>query len=279
MIQEQNNSIQFIHASTLANKPRGTMPSTKFVTDEVGREPYACHHIENPNKPQVLFGCTPQEVYKKLQDIVGRCKDPLKRKVRSDRQILCSGVFSMQLEATATNLQSKQFKAWVRKAHKFLLKEFGNQYVNLTLHADEGKYIHCHFFVLPSIKDGQLDISRMHPGLAAQEALKGSKPTKQKKDIAYKQAMRKFQDSFYKEVSAECGHLRYGPRRRRLTRKEWHTEKNNAKLLQKIIEAKNGRIEALKANLTRVANYFGLSSEKSNSIKNNNNNNGVSHNA
>lgn len=279
MIQDKKNSIQFIHASTLANVPRGKMPSTKFVTDEVGREPYACLHIENPNKPQVLYGCTPQEVYKKLQNIIETCRDPLGRKIRSDRQILCSGVFSVQLEATASNLQSKQFKAWVKKAHKFLLKEFGNQYVNLTLHADEGKYIHCHFFVLPSIKDGQLDISKMHPGLAAQEALRGSKPTKKEKDIAYKQAMGKFQNSFFEKVSAECGHMRYGPRRRRLTRKEWHTEKNNANLLQKVIEAKNSRIEALKVNLTRIAHYFGMNSEKSNISPNNNNNNEVSNDA
>jgi hypothetical protein len=279
MFKKNNNSIQFIHASTLANVPRGTMPSAKFVTDEVGREPYACSHIDDPKPPIILFGCSPQEVYQKTQAIVDNCKDPIGRKIRADRQILCSGVVSIQLEATKENLQSKEVKIWINKVHKFLHKKFGKQYVNLTLHEDEGKFIHCHFFVLPIVENGILNVSKMHPGLAAQVALKDKKPSKKVKDIAYKQAMGEFQNSYYEEVSVECGHLRYGPRRRRLTRKEWHTEKNNANLIQKIIQTKNIRIEDLKSNLTRIAQYFGLRNEKSNCSKKNNNKNEVSYHA
>jgi hypothetical protein len=272
MNQLSKNCPQFNSASGLSFAPRSkVMMSIRSTLKECARDPDACHHIAKPKDPKVLFGMPILEIEKALEKLIKRCKDPLGRKIRADAIVLTGGVVSINLPPTLENINSKSFKKWLKKVHKFLLKKFGEQYVNLTLHTDE-KFLHCHYFILPSItKDGLLDTSNMHPGIAAQAELRGTKAGKQQKDIVYKEAMRKYQDEFYEEVSAECGHTRYGPRRRRLTRKEWHKEQNQANLLARIIEAKNEQLERMKSKLMSISKVFNIFKS------NKNNNKGTNH--
>lgn len=271
MNQLSKNCPQFTSASGLSIAPRSkVMMSISSTLKECARVPDACHHIANPQDPKVVYGMPILEIEKALEKLLKRCKDPQGRKIRKDAIVLTGGVVSINLPPTLENINSKEFKKWLRKVHKFLLKKFGEQYVNLTLHTDES-FLHCHYFVLPSVtKDGLLDISNMHPGIAAQAKLRGTKAGKQQKDIAYKEAMREYQDEFYKEVSVECGHTRYGPRRRRLTRKEWHKEQNQANLLARIIEAKNEQVKSLKAKLKAISNAFNIFKSNKNNNKGNN---------
>lgn len=64
--------------------------------------------------------------------------------------------------------------------------------------------------------------------------------------------MRRIQDDYYRDVGIENGQLRFGPKRRRLSRNEWHAKRRQARLLTELFNEKNETIDKLRNSLSRA---------------------------
>lgn len=251
-----NNSYQFFHLETFADKPRkgSKRPSAEAVARECQRVEQSFPHISNMKPAELVCGINPVDALEKVRNLVRRCKDPLGRKIRSDAQIITFGVASVKVESTPENWELPEVKKWLADTEQFLKNRFGDSFVSLIKHTDE-KFCHIHFCIIPQVNQGDvLDINSMHPGLAAQRSVKSG--SKNIKDHAYKEAMRTIQDEYFEQVGIVNGQLRYGPRRRRLSRKEWHAQKRYAQLVSNIFNQKDDLIKSLNLKLEKAKNIL-----------------------
>lgn len=240
---------QFIHIETYARCATSKKRSALAIAQEAERQNGHCPHIGAPKPYVQLYGCKPTQAVHMAINNAALATDSLGRKMRKDAQIIVSGVVSYPVETKELNLDDPSFKEWVRKNHEFLLKKFGDNYVSSVghFHGDE-RFAHIHFYVIPQLsEDLKLDIGSIHPGLRAQKDSTGGR---KEKVTAYSNAMRNFQDEYYSQVGRPLGLTRDGPRRRRLTRKEWILEKQTA------VRAANleQRISKLKAAYEQIKN-------------------------
>lgn len=265
-----HNSYQFLHMETYADKPQksSNRPSAEAVARECGRADHSHPHIQAPQQPELLYGVEPLEALNNVRELVKNCKDPLGRKIRSDAQIISFGVASIKVESTPENWNLPEVKTWLKDTENYLKKRFGDSFVSLVRHSEE-KFCHIHFCIIPRLNEqGVIDLDSFHPGLAAQRATKSN--TKSVKDHAYKQAMRELQDEYFAEVGLKNGQLRYGPRRRRLTRNEWHAQKRYASLITSIFREQSDIISNLSSKLEKAKDMLTkLIAEKIPSFKRN----------
>jgi hypothetical protein len=250
------NSYQFIHLETYSDVPRkhSKRPSAEAVARECQRKDESYPHIATANEPDLLYGIQPLEALSKTRKLISHCKDPLGRKIRKDAPIISFGVASIKVESTSENWESDEVQKWVEDTIEFLKQRFGDSFVSLCRHTDE-TYCHLHFGVIPKLNaSGSIDLSSYHPGLAAQRAVKINK--KSAKDHAYKSAMGKFQNEYFLAVGIKNGLLRYGPRRRRLTRKEWHSQRQYGALISKLFNDQASNISSLTKKLNKAKNML-----------------------
>ena len=124
----------------------------------------------------------------------------------------------------------------------FLSKKYGDQLKSVVVHSDE-PFWHCHFILVPNLDlNNRLDVGQVHEGISARNQV-GYKSSAKIKLRAYSEAMRKFQDDYHETVGRACGLTRDGPKRRRITRKEWKIEQEASKRLASA-EIENKRIES-----------------------------------
>jgi hypothetical protein len=245
------NSYQFIHLETYSITPqkKSNRPSAEAVARECQRVENSYPHIVEPKNADLLYGMQPLEAVSKVKQLVETIRDSLGRKIRKDAQIISFGVASIKVESTPENWASEEVVKWVKDTELFLKKRFGESFVSLNKHIDE-QFCHLHFTLIPQVTGDKLDLNSFHPGLAAQRALKTSK--KASKDQAYKEAMRVFQDEYFKSVGLKNGQLRYGPRRKRLTRKEWYAQKRYGQLISNIFNEQSDLISSLNSKLEKT---------------------------
>lgn len=245
------SSYQFIHLETYAITPqkKSNRPSAEAVARECQRIENSYPHISAPENSELLYGIQPLEAVSKVKKLVSTIKDSLGRKIRQDAQVITFGVVSTGIESSPENWASEEIVKWVKDTELFLKKRFGESFVSLNKHIDE-RFCHLHFSLIPKVIDNKLDLNSFHPGLAAQRALKTSK--KASKDQAYKEAMRVFQDEYFKSVGLKNGQLRYGPRRKRLTRKEWYAQKRYGQLISNIFNEQSALISSLNSKLNKA---------------------------
>jgi hypothetical protein len=251
-----NNSYQFFHMETYAIKPKkGTLrPSAEAVARECQRAEQSFPHIENPREPDLLYGIQPLDALAKISELIKYSKDSLGRKLRIDSQVISMGVVSVNVDSTDEAWESDEVKKWIQDTTDFLKNRFGDSFVSLLAHKDEAK-CHLHLVILPKVSaDGSLDLNSFHPGLAAQRACKAT--TKKAKDHAYNEAMRTLQDEYYAAVSIKNGQLRYGAKRRRLTRKEWYNQKRYAELVSNLFNEQASLITSLGSKLDKAKNML-----------------------
>tara|TARA_R110000737_G_scaffold335362_1_gene354114 strand:- start:9177 stop:10001 length:825 start_codon:yes stop_codon:yes gene_type:complete len=247
-----NNSYQFIHVETYCDKPRknSLRPSAEAVARECQRLENSFPHIKNPLPPELIYGIQPLDALNEVRSNLKNCKDPIGRKIRSDAQIIAFGVASIKIESTPENWESEEVKKWVKDTITFLEHRFGSSFVSATTHKEE-QFCHLHFGSIPKVgENGLLDLTSFHPGLAAQRSV--TTKTKKAKYFAYKEAMRTFQDEYFEAVGIKNGLLRHGPRRRRLSRKEWFAQKRYAELISKLFNEKSSLIQTLNTRLERA---------------------------
>lgn len=245
-------SYQFIHiegygqrASKIANGKGGQ--TVRSIVREAERWPGAYPHVENMRKPNLLFGIEPSKVADLAEQRAKEATDSRGRKLRQDALIMLAGVVSHPASYDEV-MQDAEMKAdfikWKKETIDFLKNEYGDQLKSVVLHTDESK-LHVHFFCIEELcyKENakgevykSLGIEEIHPGRKARAQATNEGKSRKEQAQAYTDAMRGFQNKFYDAVSKYFGHVRLGPKRRRLTRAEYNREKAQASALKLVYD-------------------------------------------
>lgn len=215
------------------------MPSYQFVTYEVYNVNRAqavineamrvlgyCPHVKDPQPPTILFGQEPQHMLDELRQRlstattthVQRNKEgkevQFTRAIRSDRQVLFSGVISIPRDWDTAN--PAMAKATLEDAVKELKRQYGDRLRSVLMHNDETNR-HLHFYVY----DDNFDLSKICTATAAEIKVDPSKKasTGTERRIARDKALVEFQDTWFNNVFSKYGFSRVGPRRSREPRK------------------------------------------------------------
>ena len=227
---------QFVHVETYGRKPGKSRTGTSFVFREAQRRPGCCEHVEQPGEPVTVWGDglavievqhDGQADESRLVDSTGKA-----RKFRQDQHTLLTVVASHP--ATPGQVRDDPAVAvavaeWQRLTVEWLHAEHGDRLRSVVRHDDEG-HVHLHAYVLPD--DPAMKARLLHPGVQAKEAAVAdavaggmdSKAANRAGDVAYRAAMRGWQDSYWEKVGLPCGLARLGPGRRRLSRASWQAE-------------------------------------------------------
>lgn len=256
---------QFYHFDTY---PINTTKSSKAfgqVSKEFMRHPSAVPHIENPQPPILRFGVDAYQAEQIIQARIKKAKDARGRKIRKDAQVCISSVVSFPRELEQ---QFPEFyEDWVQRNINYFRRQYGENLLSVIEHQDE---THPHLHVIVGMPDttepGKAALKNIHSPYMKRDSLEGSKTMK---NTAYNEACRKMQDDYYRRVSVHHGLLRTGPKRKRLTRKEYVTAKREAFLLAQSLREN----ESLKLNLTKQTKKFEIKQKKlltlESSVKNN----------
>ncbi|MDO8839335.1 MAG: hypothetical protein Q7V31_10435 [Parvibaculum sp.] len=205
--------------------------SAREILSEMSREPGSCDHVLRPETPIQLYGIAPMQLADELEAAARRLKDTRGRSTASRARVLLAAVYSYPEERGQADPRDEV--SWAADVLAFNLKFFGSENIRSAVaHTDE-KYFHVHVAVTAPVREGRMCWEEVHPGLAAENGVKLADASPKQRRTAYVSAMRYFQDCYYKEVAIKHGQARTGPRRRRLTREEWHTEQRVSSLLQK----------------------------------------------
>lgn len=225
---------QFIHVEAYSlnvsnkkiNKKYNAETKGRNVSDvinEVKRKPGFCDHVENPEEPTILYGVSPDEVENlaqsyfdntKLTDSLGR-----PRALRKDANVLLAGVISLNNEV------SMIWDDYKESSIKWLKEKYGDQLVSVVEHTDEG-HPHLHFYCVQ--KHGER-FDSLHDGKKAFAEVGGK--IQHKKEKAFKEAMRTFQEDFFLKVAAGYGLMKTGPRRQRLSNEDYWNQKREIELI------------------------------------------------
>jgi len=85
---------QFGHVEAYARKPQKGAWSIRDVAAEAERKREHCMHVEQPQEPIRVFGCSPSEAVEQAEAWGAQAKDAKGRKLRSDAPVLLAGVLS-----------------------------------------------------------------------------------------------------------------------------------------------------------------------------------------
>ena len=127
--------------------------------------------------------------------------------MREDAAVLLAGVASFPRDAA--NKDPALYKKWESLTVEYLQKKYGDNLRAVVMHNDE-EHPHLHFYVY---SDTEVNAKMLHDGYK-----NGSSPG------AFKKGAQAFQDEYHEQVASRCGLARTGPKRRRLSRAEWHAE-------------------------------------------------------
>lgn len=195
-----------------------------------------CPHVEHPEPPTVIEGDL-RELNKYLKDTVPTVKRPYKaiikgkevtgsRKLRKDANVLMGIIASYP--RVGAKRGDPDFDQWMEKVLKHFKKKHGSQIKAVVAHFDES-HPHLHIYVVPD----DFEMSRVCVHDAAVKKVEDEckdrtdltkKQVSKMKLAAGSQALRNWQDDYYRDVSYMSGHARLGPNRRRLTRQQWVDE-------------------------------------------------------
>jgi len=239
-------AFQFIHLEAYSRKADKGGRSTSFVFDEAERQPHACVHVENPEPPTVVHGCSISDLRmmhdQAVADVRTVNKDGKEKAIRIDQKTLLTVVASHPYtvaECKADAVKMAEYEAWERDTVQWLRDQYGDDLKTVVRHSDES-HMHIHAYILP----GHLKALEMHPGVSAKRKEKvaaidrgeDAKTANKSGDAAYKESMRQWQDSYFDGVAQRHGLARLGPKLRRLSRSEWQREKVAAASLKNTVE-------------------------------------------
>jgi len=239
---------QFVHLESWSRKADAEGRSTDFIFDEANRKPIASVHVPDPKPPTIVYGVGVDEARAMHDAAAAVATTTVKgkpRRIRADQKTLHSVVASHPYtveEVRGDKAKLLEVRNWERLTISWLRDQYGPALKSVIRHTDEKQW-HLHAYVIPT-SDSELKAMNFHPGAIAKRTVKaaGRRPGEDAKalnkraDVAYKSAMRSWQDSYHDAVAAPCGLARLGPARRRLTREEWKAEQAQAGALKRAVE-------------------------------------------
>lgn len=194
---------QFAHTESfsLNKNPKSKKTDVAGVCGEVTRSPGFCDHVDEVEKPDLIYGINPLELQTKITVRFKQLKKESKGSgvagPRKDRLVLTAGIFSYP--GTETD---ETFYEWQADCVDYLKKEYGDNLKSVVAHYDES-HPHLHFLLcdLKTLRvDGGLD-----PAKTAQHEFR-----QLKKEVTVSQfdALKAFQDRFHAQVGVKYGHER-----------------------------------------------------------------------
>lgn len=185
------------------------------VLSEMKREEGFTSHLETIAAPEVLYGsidALERSIERYEAEFKTTDKNGKGKKLRKDACILLAGVVSLD------RADEEIWDEYKTKAIEYLKNKYGENLKCVVEHTDETNP-HFHFYVVGN-KDQDLNL--LHDGkLAVSKLAKEDK--KKLHQTAYTEAMIKFQDDFYVQVSNKFGLSRTGeePRERYKSRPDY----------------------------------------------------------
>ncbi|ECJ9447608.1 TPA: hypothetical protein MYN91_005092 [Klebsiella pneumoniae] len=238
-------SYQFIHiedySRTIAKKKKNDGKekynketkgrSVRDIIAEAKREEGNCPHVENPTEPILLYGKSLDEVERLVYEYHDKTKlkdkNGKEKKLRSDANILLAGVVSLNKD------NADIWDDYKNDAIAYLSNKYGKKLVSVIEHTDEANP-HFHFYV---IQDPGKRFDLIHDGKKA--LFENKDKIKHEQNIAYLNAMRDFQEDFFKVVSSNYGLSKDGPKRARMSRSDYFKLGREVKLINQVkIKAK-----------------------------------------
>ena len=214
---------QFIRAEVYArrastNEKSKSQFNASDVIGEALRDEGHCPHVEKPEAPRYLLGSEAgtRAILGRIQENAAQYRDKMGRKMREDAAVLLAGVASFPRDAAVKD--PDLYKKWETMTVDYLKNKYGDNLRAVVQHNDE-EHPHIHFYVY---SDTEVNAKMLHDGYK-----NGSSPAK------YKAGTKAFQDEYFEQVASHCGLARTGPKRRRLSRAEWHAEQEMAQAIAK----------------------------------------------
>lgn len=210
---------QFAHIETYARRPamraKGDQKhSVADILGEASRTPGYCPHVAQPGEPEVVAGLHPTELLARHDALVESRRIAGKRN-KQDVHTLAAAVYSWPELVEYTDRQ--RFYQFVRDVLEFHRKHVG-PIDSAIVHWDE-TYPHLHIYT------SDMDARRLSPGWRVKREVLEAGGDAKAAGLAYRHAMRNWQNLFYAEVGQINALDRYGPRRQRLTRAQFRAAK------------------------------------------------------
>ena len=197
--------------------------SAKQVIAEAIRNEHAAPHVKAPEPPRCIYGEPADklmtwydELAVKAGEVTTMTAAGVKKRQRVDVPIMMGVVASYPGKADDDDAA---YVAWRDSTLRFMQERYGDQLVSVLEHKDE-EHGHVHAIVA---NDGK-PIKPSHAGFSAMQKAAAEGEPKKMQSIAYQEGCRALQDVFFDQVASKVGLARLGPKKRRLTRREWHAE-------------------------------------------------------
>lgn len=172
------------------------------VLSEMKREEGFTSHLETIAAPEVLYGSIDdleRSIERYEAEFKTTDKNGKEKKLRKDACILLAGVVSLD------RADEEIWEEYKKSSIEYLKNKYGENLKCVVEHTDETNP-HFHFYV---VGNQQQDLNLLHDGkLAVSKLAKEDK--KKLHQTAYTEAMIKFQDDFYVQVSNKFGLSRTG---------------------------------------------------------------------
>lgn len=235
----------FANIRTFSRSGNKAGQSVDQVLGEAERDPQYSSHVDQPKPPELIFGVTVDEVRQAHAALLVKRKTKVRvkgevkeRAIRKDRHTLAGCVMSYPVpreQVLSDADEWQRYLQWRKLNLKWLKKLWGENLKSVIQHSDE-PYLHLHALGLPE-SDAGCDARTMNPAymmkrrvLEQEKAVgKSNKEALKIANRAYRAEGRKLQDGYQTAVGIPSGLTRFGPRRRRLTRAQWHEEKERAR--------------------------------------------------
>lgn len=205
---------QFIRAEVYGRRASTNPKSaSKYnIDDIIGealRDEGHCPQVKIPETPRFVLGneASTRAILERIKENAANHRDPIGRKMREDAPVLLAGVasFPRHVEQSDPDL----YKKWESLTVEYLKNKYGDNLRSVVMHNDEEKP-HLHFYVY---SDTEVNAKMLHDGYK-----------NAKKKGGFNAGAKAFQDDYFEKVAVRCGLARTGPKRRRLSRAEWHAE-------------------------------------------------------
>ena len=198
-----------------------------------------CPHVAKPQQPKILYGST-QGLANKIDVAKASARrlvtqrtrsgevKTFERPLRDTENVVLFGVASW--ERTWSEQNPRLYEESKKKTVKKLIRDYGDQLQAVVFHDDEDQP-HLHWWVLAK----NCDISNVCPAFAAEKKFdkSRSKNTGKERAAVRLQALKAFQLKWNREVFADAGLTKDGPKRRRLTRVEHKAESETLNIVAK----------------------------------------------
>ena len=223
---------EFLHFRAYARKATSRSPTVDAILGEARRDPKYCPHVNEPVPPVVRYGVPIECVAATLDERLRGARDRRGRPLPSTTTILLAGVTSWptpRASVYASTSETASYNQWVQLCVRFFHRQFGTALLSIVEHTDEGR-LHLHVFAaaIPDPDTSLYSLETIWPPAAAEAAVRRALGTRKQQRAAFRAEATNFQDAFYTQVGAVCGLSRFGPRRQRLTRDAWRTQRDQA---------------------------------------------------